>query len=461
MAVMAVSYEIKDMATWQAEQWALVEPGEDVSQPISRGELVEPSDFMRDNPFIIWDAKDAPHLQGVPTVVWWVEHPSLGLSHVRYNALTGRIDAEALPWDDRPHAWTDADTSQLYAELQERTGGLFRSRPDLLDAVTIVAHRHGYDPLRDMLDGLPAWDGEPRAETILVDYLGADDTAYTRAATRLMLNGALMRAFHPGCKFDSMIVLVGGQGGRKSSLVRKLNMDDGLFLDQIGDIGRKEASENLQGAWIVEVGELEGLRKREVETVKQFVSRQDDKYRTPYGKFSEIRPRRCIFIGTTNSTSFLKDITGNRRFLPIACNVERARLDLFAPEADAYIRQVWAEMVFEYRELGSLPLVLPEGLRAEAEEAQGFYAVDDGREGMIAGWLHAKCMPGDRICILELLEEVFEIPRSEAVKPAGKALMNELSQLLDGMPDLERLSGKPKHSERYGQQRCWVFRSGG
>lgn len=426
---------------------------------VTPAEVLEAKGFLDGNPHLVWSDRKGFYLApNVPAVVWWLEHPSLGLSHVRYNVLEGQIDAELLPWNPRPHAWTDADTAFLYAELQKRTYNLMQSRADMLDALLIVAHKREYDPLLDMLDALDDWDGTRRAETLLVDFLGAPDTPYVRAVTRHVMNGAVMRAYHPGCKFDEAAILVGDQGGLKSTFVRKWNMDDKYFTDNLGNIATKEASENLQGRWIIEIGELESLRKREVETVKQFVSAQEDRYRAPYARFSETRPRRCVFVGTTNSTSFLADRTGNRRFLPVACDISRARLDLFAPATDEHVKQAWAEILTEYRKRERLPLVLPEEVYEVAEQQRDMYSVTDPREGLVVAWVEGHCRPGERVCILQLLEGVFNIPRSEASKSVSKALVNEVSQMLDRLPMFERLPGRPKHSDEYGQQRCWEYR---
>lgn len=414
------------------------------------------------NPFL--EANEITGVYKAPSIsaiVWWLEHPDMGLSRVRYNVLASVIDAELLPWNPERHTWTDADTSFVFASLQDKTKNLVKNERAVFHALVILAHKRKYDPLLDMLDSIDVWDGVQRAETLLIDFLGAEDTQYTRAVTRHMLNGALMRAFHPGCKYDEVIVLSSmTQGIGKSTLLRKLAMDDSYYTDCLGNIKTKEAAENIQGCWIVEIGELESLRKREVETVKLFLSRQDDRYRTPFARFAERHPRRCIFVGTTNSTAFLADRTGNRRFLPVACNVSNARLNIFDSEINHHIQQVWAEVIKEFKETGALPLELPPNVRNAADMQRESFSVDDPKEGLIVAWLQNECRPGQRICILEVMANVFEIPKSEANKPVNKALQNEISQILDRVPALKRLKGKPKHSDLYGQTRCWEYHLG-
>lgn len=427
----------------------------DAELSCSIAEIVEDAEFMA-NPHLARTKDGAPKKPTVPALVWWLEHPSMGLSHVRYNALEGVIDAELLPWSRTRHAWSDADTSFLLADLQQRTGGLVSNEGYVVHALTIMAHNRSYDPLVDMLDTLPDWDGVHRADTLIIDYLGAIDTPYTRAVTRHMLNGAVMRGYMPGCKFDDVVTLSSkSQGIGKSTFTRKLAMRDDFFTDSLGSITTKEAPENLQGRWIVEIGELEGLRKREVESVKSFLSRQDDRYRAAYGRFSETRKRRNIFIATTNSQSFLIDKTGNRRFLPIECGLQPTKLDIFADDAIGHIRMAWSEVVDEFKRDGSLPLVLPAEIRRHADRVTEHFTVADAKEGLIAAWVDSR-RPNERICILQVFEDVLEIPRCDANKPSNKALMNEVSQILDLMPTLRRLDGKPKHSDEYGQQRCWV-----
>lgn len=247
-------------------------------------ELVDPPAFW-DNPFLD-RTKQRVKPPSVSALIWWLEHPDMGLSHVRYDEIDGQIKAELLPWDSHPHAWTDTDSCFLFDMLQRSTDGLVKSRPDVSDALVIVAHKRKYNPLLDMLESLPEWDGKPRAETLLIDFLGAEDDAYTRAATMHFLRGAIMRAYRPGCKFDECLVLMSSrQGIGKSTLLNKLAMSDDFYTDSLGNLKNKDAPENMRGKWIVEVSELESLRKSEVETVKSFLSKRVDRFREPYAKF--------------------------------------------------------------------------------------------------------------------------------------------------------------------------------
>ena len=221
-----------------------------------------------------------------------------------------------VPWNHPSKYWRDADDAQLISYIDSRYGTFSARNYEI--AVTKVADDRSYHPIREYLSSLPEWDGELRVDTLLVDYLGAEDNEYVRAVTRKILCAAVCRVMNPGCKFDSMLVLNGPQGVGKSTLISKLAgewFSDSLNLSDTKD---KTAAEKLQGYWIMEIGELAGLRKAEVETLRSFLSRQNDVYRASFGRRATPHPRQCVFFGTTNAESgYLRDTTGNRRFWPI------------------------------------------------------------------------------------------------------------------------------------------------
>ena len=418
-------------------------------------EVVEPKDFW-ENPFFKIPENGKVPAPSVPAIAYWLRHPDMMLSHVRYNELDDTIETELLPWNPKPHSWTDVDTSHLFGMLQEMTGGLVKSKSNMVDALIIVAYERKYNPLLDMLDTLNEWDGVERAGRVLVDFLGAEDTPYTRRVTLHALYGAVMRAYHPGVKFDECLTLVSKeQGIGKSTLINKLAMKDEYFTDTLGDVSKKEAAENMRGKWIIEIGELESLRKREVETVKLFLSKRADRYREAYGKRSEDRPRRCVFIATTNSTSFLTDKTGNRRFLPVMCNVNEPKFDVFKDLTPEYVGKVWSEIMFKYRKEGTLPLVLPDEIKKAANEHNDVFVVEDPNVGIIHSWTRKHCKPGELVCIVQLMEHALNIQRSDASK--NRTLQREISQILDLSDEFTRKKGKPTHSPEYGQQRCWEY----
>lgn len=337
------------------------------------------------------------------------------------SAITGSIgynEIEAmpyvrgvLPWDSKGEIrpWNNTDDSYLFALLQTQYGNT--TEKAMKHALTIVGNENRFNPVIDAMDALPTWDGKRRAGFLFHWYLGADNNAYVRAVERLFLSGIIMRTFHPGAKFDYMPVLAGAQGIGKSTLARLLALSDEFFTDSLAGIGKKEGAEIVQGRLIVEVAELDAIKGKDLETVKAFISRMSDDYRVPYKERVERHPRRFVLIGTTNSNYFLRDASGSRRFLTIRCGIHKPALDLFGEGATDIIKQVLAEMLHEYGQSGSLSLILPDEVRADAIQEQNEASVDDTRIGEIEAWLDMQ-MPNTRVCISQICEEALDVPRS-------------------------------------------------
>jgi predicted P-loop ATPase len=240
-----------------------------------------------------------------------------------------------------------------------------------------------FHPVKDYLEGLPVWDGTERVDTLLIDYLGAEDNKYTRSVMRKTLVAAVARIFEPGIKFDYILVLNGPQGIGKSTFFAKLS--GSWFSDSltVSDMRDKAGAEKLQGYWILELGELAGLRKIDVETVKSFITRTDDKFRQSYGVNVENHPRQCIIVGSTNNISgFLRDITGNRRFWPV--RVSGGKKSVWDMED---IDQIWAEALVRYKD-GEALLLKGDEERMALEEQRDAMEADD-REGLIGDYLEA------------------------------------------------------------------------
>jgi predicted P-loop ATPase len=214
-----------------------------------------------------------------------------------------------------PRRWTDEDTSRVQDMLQ-RDFQMSRVSHDVVQhGVNVVARRHAYHPVRDWLDTL-AWDGTKRLETWLTDYAGAADTAYTRAVGRMFLISMIARVQRPGCKVDYELILEGPQGSLKSQLLRELAQP--WFSDQLPDLHHKDASQHLRGLWLIEMAELDTLLHSEITTLKAFLTRTEEKYRPPWGRNEVTEPRQCVFAGTTNFATYLRDPTGGRRFWCVA-----------------------------------------------------------------------------------------------------------------------------------------------
>lgn len=294
-----------------------------------------------------------------------------------------------VPWQHPTKYWRDADDAQLVSYIDSHYGSF--SQRNYQIAVAKVADDRSYHPIREYLKALPAWDEIPRVDTLLVDYLGAEDNDYTRAVTRKTLCAAVCRVLNPGCKFDSMLVLNGPQGIGKSTLIAKLAgewFSDSLSLNDTKD---KTAAEKLQGYWILEIGELAGLRKTEVETLRSFLSRQNDIYRASFGRRATPHLRQCVFFGTTNAeTGYLRDTTGNRRFWPVKTPGGKDRHSWNLDQHE--ISQIWAE-VLVYAHAGE-KLYLDSKLDIYAKEEQREAMESDEREGIVRDYLE-KLLPAN------------------------------------------------------------------
>jgi putative DNA primase/helicase len=305
------------------------------------------------------------------------------LRDIRFNRLADNIEViGSVPWNHPDRFWRDADDAQLISYIDANYGTFSARNYDV--AVTKVVDDRAFHPILDYLDSLPPWDGECRVDTLLIDYLGAPDTPYTRAVTRKTLCAAVSRVRNPGVKFDTMLVLNGPQGIGKSTLIAKLAgewFSDSLSL---GDTKDKTAAEKLQGYWIMEIGELAGLRKAEVETLRSFLSRQNDIYRASFGHRVTPHPRQCVFFGTTNAeTGYLRDTTGNRRFWPVR-TTDSARLHSWELDQET-VDQIWAETLL-YVERGE-KLYLNAAMELLAKQEQLNALETDEREGVIEDYL--------------------------------------------------------------------------
>lgn len=395
----------------------------------------------------------------------WVEPTTSNIASIIENDvdLKGRISYDSfrnaivvsgeLPWDVVPyegeHEWTNADDSGFDAFLNDRYG-VSANTQRIASGLTLAANSSQSDSLKDKIAGLPKWDGVKRAETLFVDCLGVRDTPYVRAATTLWLRGAIARALKPGCKFDYMLLLQGKQGLGKSYILQKLSMSSDFYNDNLNTIDGDAALEKLRGFWIVEMAELLATKKtREVEAIKAFITSQVDSYRAPYARRVERRPRRCVFAGTTNETTFLTDRTGNRRFLPLLCGVCEKKVDMFADGFDEYVMQVWAEVLT----MGIDNLVLPNDVEAARQAIFDDALVDDERVGLIQEYLENN--HGVRLCARQIAVDALGLD-TKTIESRRSLLFGDIRKIMDGMPGWLRLDAKKRCGE-YGVQRCWEY----
>ncbi|MEI7836951.1 MAG: VapE domain-containing protein [Planctomycetota bacterium] len=268
-----------------------------------------------------------------------LEHHEAWAGHVRWNELTSQAECSAdAPIDAPAGPWTDRHTADATVWLQHT--GLLVPSTLIPEAVLRAAHARPFHPVRDYLGGL-TWDGEERLDAWLEDLAGVPRTVYSQAVGRKFMVSAVARAFRPGCKADHVLILEGPQGVGKSTLARILF--DPWFGDELDIMGSKDAAMQTAAVWGLEIAELDSMRHSEISRMKAFVSRTDDRFRLPYGRFVETFPRGCVFLGSVNDAQYLRDETGARRFWPVACSA----IDLEGARATR--DQLWAEAVAAYR----------------------------------------------------------------------------------------------------------------
>jgi predicted P-loop ATPase len=273
-------------------------------------------------------------LRNAPEIVDVFAYDAMRCAAVIKKPLLGPT-SEGLPWEIR-----DNDVTRLQEWLQRQ--GLPKIGVEIVhQAVDQVAAEHEFHPVRDYLDGL-RWDGIPRLNRLLADYLGAERSAYASGIGQMFMISMVARVFKPACKADYMLVLEGPQGVGKSRACRVLA--GGWFSDSLPDLHSKDASQQLRGRWLIEIAELAAFRRQEAEALKAFLTRVEEQYRPAYGRRVVTEYRQCVFIGTTNQETYLQDASGGRRFWP----VKVGKIDIARLERDR--DQLLAEAVRLYRD---------------------------------------------------------------------------------------------------------------
>lgn len=379
------------------------------------------------------------------------------------NEFAGRGEVLGeLPWSPytKRRAWEDNDNQGLYWYFEKVYRITGNGKID--GALSLHSAQHMFNDVRNYLESVE-WDGVPRLDTLFIDYLGAEDKPYTRAVTRKAFVAAVARAMDPGCKYDTMLILSGPQGIGKSTLLDR--MSHGWFTDNIRTFEGKDASELLQGVWLVEIGELDAFRQTDVSRIKQFLSLRADRFRAAYGRHVKDIPRHCVFFGTTNSSEYLRDRTGNRRFWPVDVGVQPHAKNVWT-DLENERDQLWAEAVLRWR-LGE-PLFLTGELEQEAKAEQEAHREVSSKEGIILDfietpvpedWLRwgldkrrmylngttqgeVHLVKRDRICALEIWCEAFGgDPRNFRYSDAA-----EINDILRALPGWE----KTMNSLRFG-----------
>lgn len=401
---------------------------------------------------------------------------------IAYNLFSNRtMIKDDLPWKkvfdkENGDPWQDSDDANLrmYMEVVYKIVSPYK----IYDGVAIIEKRNEYHPIREYLKCIK-WDNVCRIDTLMIDYLGADNCEYTKAITRKMLVAAVTRIFNPGAKFDNMMVLVGKQGIGKSYLISLLGKN--WYSDSLNTVQGKEAYEQLQNAWILEMAELSATKKAETESVKHFISKTEDSYRQAYGRRVETFKRQCVFFGTTNDIEFLKDRTGNRRYWPLMVGVNKVKKDLFKELNKHEIDMIWAEAMHLYE--NKEKLMLEGDILKEAELKQEQHLESNSKEGMIKEYLDMKlpknwydldtyarrryiseneflkaeedCMIREKVCSVEIWVELFGGDMKNFYK-SNSMEINDILRKLKNWESLNDGKGKLRFGKYYGTQRAFI-----
>ncbi|MDB5617436.1 virulence-associated E family protein [Tardiphaga sp.] len=344
------------------------------------------------------------------------------------------------PWDTepqyfQPRAWTPHDDLLTTEHLQRL--GIAVKPITAAQAVELVGREQSYHPVLGYLDGLQH-DGTARLENWLTTYLGAEQNQYNRAVGRAMMIAAVARIRDPGCKVDTAPILEGEQGAMKSTAVKALFSP--WFTDEIADFGSKDAAMQMSGAWGIEVSELDAMSRMEVAKIKAFITRTTDRYRPPYGSRIVESDRSCVFWGTTNSDSYLKDETGGRRFWPI--RVGRIDIDGLHKARD----QLWAEAQVLYA--ANVPWWLTKAdLRKDAEQHQRDRYVGDPWDEPIQSYLAAV---NDDVSMEEVMRDALHLDVARRSVADQQRVVRCLRSL-----------GYVRVQVRNGDKRAWRYRRTG
>lgn len=367
---------------------------------------------------------------------------------IKFNTLSNRKNVEGvLPWNksETPREWTNIDSEYLIYYME--TYYMLNSDKKILSALEMVADANKFNPFIDMLNSV-SWDGTPRIENLLTDYLGVEKNDYSIHCMKLLMIAAISRAFNPGAKFDYVLILSGKQGIGKSTFFMKLCCNEDWYLENLKTIDKgKDAAELIQGKIIVEFNELLAV-KSAIEGVKSFVTAKSDEYRGAYARDKEKRYRTCVFVGTTNDTQFLADKTGNRRFLPLQCGEVSITKSLFIDD-DLLLyefKQAWAEAYKIYLS-GKFSLVMPKRLQCYVEELQEDFKEDDPLIGMIQYWLDVH--NHEYVCNKQIASEVLNVDNPD------RRLLNQITEIMNNSIEGWERSGTHRFPG-LGRQKCYI-----
>lgn len=400
------------------------------------------------------DLETGKVIQSIDNVCMVLRNDKNLAGKIRYNILSySPFVYGELPWSKETYReWNNTDDSNLKCYVEARYG--LKSLEKIMEGLNIVVAENKFNPVVENLEQLH-WDGKPHIENLLTDYLGVKKDRYSTESMKLFMLGAINRAYHPGCKFDYMPVLVGGQGIGKSTFLKILAGNDDWYNDNFNTVDGDKAVEKLRGMWIVELAELLAVKKtQEVESMKAFITSTVDTYRPPYGRRTEQRPRVCVFAGTTNNMHFLTDRTGNRRYLPLLANADNVKKSMFENQEEVRkeFQQAWAEALHIFK-TQKPKLVLPKDLENVVKKAQDTYLEEDVRIGIIQEWLDLN-KEVDEVCVAMIYTGALE---NESKKP-NRRESNEIHDIMRSSIAGWKLVDTDSHRRRlkgYGLQVCY------
>lgn len=383
--------------------------------------------------------------------------------------------------DDKDLFLRDDDEERLRIYLAGAPWNI-EAKPKISDILSAVSRDNAYHPVKSYFSSL-IWDGVERLDTLFIDYLGAEDTELNRYITRIAFTAAVTRVYKPGTKFDQITVLVGSQGCGKSTIIEKMSVDPEWFSNSMPSPDDPvKAASHLRGKLIIEVGELVGFRKAEVEAIKNFLAKTSDDFRPAWGKNEVHRPRQCIFFGSTNEEQFLRDSSGERRYWPIKVGVIPTKYNLWKDLTRDAIGQIWAEAIHWYEK--KMSLVLPTELNENLKTVQESYKETDEWQGIIEAYLSKK-LPTNwaslgqsqrrdyflldddptrpdgiieraKVCVAEILNEC---PYLGIKGTVTKVERNRIAAVMRKLADWE-YSKSPTTFGPYGRQKYWKTGAG-
>ncbi len=370
---------------------------------------------------------------------------------IKSNLFTERIDLHGLPWNMESHTLDDNDLHHIYLILEDY--GLVNADGLIDSAIRLVADENRYHPVREYLESLE-WDGVPRIDDALRHFLGVERTPLSEEAIRVFMYGALERIYHPGCKFELVLCLVGGQGDGKSTFFKFLALKDEWFTDDLKRLDDENVVRRLQGHWIVEMAEMIATGSAKcIEENKAFLSRQKDIYKVPYDKFPKDVARQCVFGGTSNKTNFLPfDRAGNRRFIPFETDITKADGHILEDEkkSRAYFEQMWAEMLVCYKKGEAKPYLSKEAEQELIAKRERFMG-EDTDKALIEAYLNAT--EKTEVCILELYREAL----GNLGNP-DRRTSNEIADIMRNGLGWDDSGGKVKRFGQYKTQKYFLKR---